>query len=60
MITLLEGDAAEVLKTLQEPYDFILWMRPRGSTSISLTMSCVYWQRVVFLCQIMYCRTEIS
>ena len=23
MITLLEGDAAEVLKTLQEPYDFI-------------------------------------
>ena len=30
MITLLEGDAAEVLKTLQEPYDFIFMDAAKG------------------------------
>ena len=30
MITLLEGDAAEVLKTLQEPYDFIFMDEAKG------------------------------
>ena len=30
MITLLEGDAAEVLKTLKEPYDFIFMDAAKG------------------------------
>lgn len=30
MITLLEGDAAEVLKTLNEPYDFIFMDAAKG------------------------------
>ena len=34
-ITLLEGDAADILKTLDKPYDLILWMRRRDSIFIS-------------------------
>ena len=34
-ITLIPGDATEVLKTLENSYDFLLWMRQRDSISIS-------------------------
>ena len=35
-------------------------MGEKGSTFIFLMMSCVYWQRVVSLCQTMYCRMVTS
>ena len=40
--------------------DQMITMQRKGSTFISLMMSCVYWQRVVSLCQIMYCRMVTS
>ena len=33
-ITLLEGDAADILKELREPFDLFLWMPQKGSISI--------------------------
>ena len=52
-ITLLEGDAMDVLKTLEGPYDFILWMRRKVSTFIICRRYCVCLQRAVSLSRIM-------
>ena len=55
-ITLLEGDAFELLGKLAGPYDLILWMRPRASTSTFCRMSCGCSQRAAFWFRITCCR----
>ena len=52
-ITLLEGDAMDVLKTLEGPYDLFLWMRRKVSTFIICRRYCVCLQRAVSLSRIM-------
>ena len=60
-ITLLEGDAMDVLKTLEGPYDFIFyWMRRKGSTFIICRKWFVCWNMEVCWCQTMCCKKEIS
>ena len=62
-ITLLEGDAGQILKELEDSFDMIFMDAAKGqyiNWLPDVMLSCVYWQRVVFLYQIMYCRTEIS
>ena len=58
-ITLLEGDAADILKELAGPYDLYLWTQQRGSISISCRKSCGSSHPKGFLCPITCCRTAI-
>ena len=53
-ITLIEGDAADVLKTLEGSYDFILYgCGQRDSISTSCRRSCVCSRRAAVWCRIM-------
>ena len=58
-ITLLEGDAEEILGTLSGPYDFI-WMRLRGSICTGCLRFCVCCRPAAFFCRTMSYRTAIS
>ena len=57
VITLLEGDAADILKDLAGPYDLFLWMRQRGSISIFCRRFCGFLRRTGFSCPTTCCRT---
>lgn len=59
-IMLLEGDAAQILPTLTESYDFILWMPQRDSIFIlcRIYYGCLAPKEHWFLT--MCCRMEIS
>lgn len=58
-IALLEGDAAEVLKTLEGPYDFIFMDAAKGQYIISCRRFCVFWRRTACWCRTMCCRTAM-
>ena len=55
-ITLLEGDALELLGKLAGPYVLFLWMRPRASISTFCRMSCGCSHPAAFWCRITCCR----
>ena len=59
-ITLLEGDALEILKSLDETYDFIFMDAAKGSTFIICRKWFVCWNMEVCWCQTMCCKKEIS
>ena len=56
-ITLIEGDAAEVLKRWMVLMTLSLWMRPKDSISIISRISCGFCRRAAVLSPTMLCRT---
>lgn len=58
-ITLLEGDAADILKELTGPYDFIFMDAARGSIFISCRRFCGFLRRAASWCPTMCYRTAI-
>lgn len=58
-ITLLPGDAQEVLKPWRNHLILFLWMRQRGSISIFCRKLCAFLKQEVFWFRIMCFRMEI-
>ena len=56
VITLIEGDALEVLKTLDGPYDFIFMDAAKGSILIICRILREFLEKADFLYQIIFCR----
>ena len=59
-ITLLEGDAGEILKKLDGSFDLSLWMRQRDSISTGCRIFSGCYPQGVCCFLIMYCRTATS
>lgn len=59
-ITLLEGDAMEILAGLTGSYDMIFMDAAKDSISILCRMCSGFWHRAVYYCLIMCCRMGIS
>lgn len=58
-ITLLEGDAADILKELREPFDFIFMDAAKGQYIHFMPEILRLLNRKGFWYQTMFCRTEI-
>ena len=58
-ITLLEGDAADILKELREPFDFIFMDAAKGQYIHFMPEILRLLNRKEFWYQTMFCRTEI-
>ena len=58
-IALLEGDAADVLKTLNEPFDLIFMDAAKDSTFISCRIFYGFLKQVEHWCRTMCCRMAI-
>ena len=58
-ITLLEGDALEILREMEDSLTLSLWMLPRDSIFIFIRKLCAFWRRKGSWCRIMYCRRAI-